>query len=98
MVGRRVRQPSPSAWNARIALRTAWAVQPTARPIWAGPLPSALASRTWDRRRVNASADFRPRLRPCRSAAVRERTNIRGFIRSGYDYGRHSKPSYLILH
>ena len=34
---------------------------PTTRPMAAGPIPSALASRTWDRRTVNASADFRPR-------------------------------------
>jgi hypothetical protein len=43
-------------------------------------MPPALASRIWERRTVYGSADFRPFERACRSYAVRERTNVRGWF------------------
>src|SRR5581483_8713654 len=93
------RHVRPSASDARTALRTAWAVHPTGRPVAAGPSPPARARSTWDRRTVNGSADWRPVPRARRSAAVRERTNVRAvFIRAGYDPARNRQPSAVNLH
>ena len=50
---------------------------------------SALANRIWDRRTVNASADFRPFSRAGRSSPVRGRTKVRAlFIRARYGPNR----------
>ena len=93
------KHPDPAASNARMAFRTAWAVHPTIRPMSAGAIRSALASSTWDRRTVNASADFRPASRACRSSGKRGRTNVRAlFIPAGYDPAQIRKPSESIPH
>ncbi|WP_149114284.1 hypothetical protein [Limnoglobus roseus] len=76
--GWRPKHASPSAWDARMALRTAWAD----RPMAAGPDPPALASSTWQRRAVNPSADFSPRRRATRSPAVGSRISRVGVTRS----------------
>jgi hypothetical protein len=57
---RAAKQASPWVWKAWMALRTVWAEQPRAEAIREGRWPEALAVRTWQRRRVNASAERRP--------------------------------------
>lgn len=81
-VGLGARHPAASAWNARMAPRTVWVAHPSEVAIWDGFCPAALASRIWDRRRVNATGERRPRRRASRSAAVNFRTNSGGFIPS----------------
>jgi hypothetical protein len=65
-----VRQASPSAAKARRASRTVCTAQPRAAAIWAERCPSALAKRIWQRRRVKASAERKPRRRAARSGSV----------------------------
>src|SRR6185312_6603712 len=84
------RQPGPSAAKAWMALRTDRAVQPRLRAITAGVCPPALASRTWERPRVKASADRKPACNCARSAAVTARTKVvTGLIH------QYSRPSQL---
>src|SRR5690606_24869942 len=75
-----VRQASPSASKARTASRTDWTQHPTAAAIALGLWPSALWSRTWQRRSVNASEERRPALRAARSSSVSGRTKVGGFM------------------
>src|SRR5262245_36027232 len=63
-----------------MALRTDTAVQPRLRAISEGPWPEALAKRIWHRRRVNASEQRRPACSSCRSASVKARTKVVGFM------------------
>lgn len=73
-------QPIPAAEKARRALRTAWEEPPKAAAIWAGRWPLSLASRTWQRRRVKASAERSPSRRADRSGSDRGRTKRGGFM------------------
>jgi hypothetical protein len=57
---RRVSAAVPRPAKARMASRTVWSLQPTAWVIRCGRSPRALASRIWQRRRVNALGDRRP--------------------------------------
>jgi hypothetical protein len=55
-----VRQASPSAAKAWMALRAERGVQPRLRAMSAGVWPAALARRIWQRRKVKASVERSP--------------------------------------
>ena len=74
--GRRGPRPRRRGWRCG----RDWTQQPTAAAIALGLWPSALARRTWQRRRVNASGERRPARRACRSSSVRGRTKVGGFM------------------
>ena len=64
----------PRWWNACSALRTVYSVQRRSWAIVGVTWPSALASRIWQRRTVQADEDRRPVSRVARSSAISGRT------------------------
>ena len=62
------------------ALRTVWSLQPRARAIREACSPLSLASKVWQRRRMEASDERRPSSRAWRSSSVSGRTKIGFFM------------------
>lgn len=73
------RLPRPSRRKAWRVLCTVPMAHPKKGAISDGRWPRALASRIWDRRKVNASGDRRPASSSRFSSADRGRTNRGGF-------------------
>ena len=78
---RRVRQAStPSCSKRFTTLRTVWSLHPSISAIRGTHAPRSLASRIWQRRTTNASAERSPSSSRPRSSSVSSRTNIGDLI------------------
>lgn len=74
------RQSRPRLSKSRITLRQVCVAQPRERAMTETRSPRELASRIWQRRRVNNERERSPNSSCFRSSVVKDRTNIGGFM------------------